>query len=700
LGVGLVSAASSARAQEDEPIRPVIRELEFVGNHALDDNTLRVSIATSRSTAWARSSLVSWMGLGEKRYFDEREFRRDVIRLRLLYSQSGYVDAAVDTVVRRDSGAVYLRFVIDEGEPVRVTEVAVGGLDGIVRVPDVLERLPLQVGDPFSRFLLRASTDSILWALRDRGYPFVEVFRGFEVNRAAHTASVTFDVEPGTLVRVAAVEVEGARAVSPNLVRRLIPIRVGQPLRERDVYATQRELYRTGIYDFADIRLLDSLPEAADDSLATVLVRVREGPLNRVRLGAGYGTLDCFRVLGAWTAHHALGGARTLDISTRLSKVGTGAPFPWGLQGSIICRGLGGEQDSARLALNYNVTASLTEPLLFFRGTTGTLSLFAERRSELQAYVREAIGGELSVTRRTRWDIPVTVSYRLERGSTRAEPATFCVFLNICRDDDIRVFEGPFLQATLGLLVSRNRQNSVLNPSRGSLLSAEVQWASPTIGSDTLARFTRLQGQFAMYHRVGRRGVLAWRAQYGSLLPSSFSFQGQSLRYVPPEERFYGGGPNSVRGFGQNQLGPVVRVIETREEVDDGETRLVPDTIASASGGNDLVFANLELRVPLPGFSGRLFGAVFVDAGQVYVRGEDAFDYDRLRVTPGVGLRFETVIGPIRLDIGYNGYGPTTGPLYERVGNELMLLSENFTPPPPDGFFNRLRLHFSVGQAF
>jgi outer membrane protein assembly complex protein YaeT len=699
VSVILGTAVKTAAAQEDEPRRLMIRDLTFEGNHALDDHRLRISIATSNSSWWARTPLFRWLGLGEKRYLDEREFQRDVLRLELLYSQSGFLEATIDTVVLREPGAVYIRFQIEEGEPVRVTRLTLAGLEGILPGQTVLRDLPLRVGDPFDRFRLQASTDSIVAALRNRGYPFVDVFRGFEVDSAARSATVTFDVEPGARTTVAAVEVENARAVSPSLVRRLIPLRAGRLYRERDLYASQRDLYRTGLYDYADVRLDDSLPAGPEDSLVTVRIRLREGPLNRVRLGWGYGTLDCFRALGAWTAHHALGGARALELSGRVSKLGTGAPFSLGFQENV-CRGLRSETDSTRLELNYNVAASLTEPILFTRGASGTLSLFAERRSEFRAYVRQAVGGEVSVTRRLGEDLPLTLSYRLERGSTRGEPAAFCVFLNICREDDIRVFEGPFLQATLGLLGVRNRQNSLLNPSRGSLASAEIQWAAPEIGSDTLAEFTKVHGQYAMYLPVGRRGVFAWRVQYGTIV-RGLSSAGQSLLYVPPGERFYGGGPNSVRGYGQNELGPVVHVIHTRTDTATGAV-LESDTLTSASGGNDLLFANAELRFPVPGFGGRLEAAAFVDLGQVTVRGQDVFGYDGLRVTPGIGLRLGTAIGPIRLDVGYNGYRPSSGPLYERINQEprLNLVQESFTPADPTTFFGRLRLHISVGQAF
>jgi outer membrane protein insertion porin family/translocation and assembly module TamA len=690
---GWLLASPALHAQDSLPGKLQVMGLTFEGNHAIDDYTLGISIATSNSSAWARSPALSWLGLGEHRYFDEREFRRDVARLQLLYSQSGFLEARIDTVVERDSTSVRIRFLIDEGPPVLITQVSVTGVEGILPEHALLTDLPLAVGDPFNRLRLRASTDTIVSALENRGYPFAQVFRGFEVDRGKHTAQVTFDVDPGPRARVSAVEVVGAERIPASMVRSVIPIRVGAPYRAQDLYAAQRDLYRTGAFDYVDVHLVDSIAEGPADSLVAVQVRVREGSLYRVRLAGGYGTLDCFRTLGGLTAHHFLGGARELDVSARLSKIGTGEPFSWGLQDNV-CRGLGGETDSSRLALNYNVTASLTQPVLLVHGTSATLSFTGERRSELLAYVREAIGGDLALTYRRSWDLPITLSYSLERGSTKAEPASFCVYLNVCRTEDIAVFQEPLVQSALSLVVLRNHQNSLLNPTRGNQASVELKWASPLIGSDSLAQFTRVLAQWAMYLRAGRNGVLAWRVQAGTIVPATLGSAGQSLKYVPPEERFYGGGPNSVRGFGQNELGPQVRVIQM------DSVTMQPDTVTSASGGNDLMFANVEYRLRLPGFAHRLEGALFVDAGQVFVRGNEVLKYQGLRITPGIGLRFDTGIGPIRLDVGYNGYGPEPGPLYRTEGSQLILVESEYAPPAPASFWDRLQLHFSVGQAF
>jgi outer membrane protein assembly factor BamA len=392
-----------------------------------------------------------------------------------------------------------------------------------------------------------------------------------------------------------------------------------------------------------------------------------------------------------------------------VSKVGSGDPFSWGFQ-SNVCVGLGDEQDSTRLDLNYNVTASLREPHFLSRRRSAVLSVFAEKRSEFQAYLREVIGGEISVTQQ--FGIPVTFSYSLQYGRTAADPATFCTFLNVCLADDT-VFSARLLESTVGISAIRDRANSALDPSRGSRISAEVRLASTLIGSDTLAQYTRAQGQVASYHRLGRSGVFAWRVRVGTIFPPRLGFEGQKIRFVPPDERFYGGGPNSVRGFGQNQLGPLVRVLEpdgrdsvTVTDANGGEMRLPGRLRTSPTGGNLLYFANVEIRAPLPAFSGRLSGAMFVDAGQVFERGDELITFSDVRVTPGLGLRFASPLGPVRLDVAYNGYEPELGQLYRLIEatetNErrLDLIDDALRPLKGSGLFNRLQLHFSVGQAF
>src|SRR2546429_2550092 len=139
--------AAAPLAAQQEPQR-VVRGLSFEGNHAIDDYTLSTAIGTSNSSWFARAFPIRLLGLGEKRLFNELEFRRDVVRLLLLYRQSGYMNAVIDTLVRREGRDVYLKFRIYEGDPVRLARVDILGVEFILDAPRLKRDLTLQEGDP------------------------------------------------------------------------------------------------------------------------------------------------------------------------------------------------------------------------------------------------------------------------------------------------------------------------------------------------------------------------------------------------------------------------------------------------------------------------------------------------------------------------------------------------------------------------
>jgi outer membrane protein assembly factor BamA len=697
-------AAGSTNAQDlDAPARLVVRSVQFQGNRALDDLRLSTSIATTQSSWFARFALTRWLGLGQKRYFDEREFRRDVLRLRLLYNQSGFMAAQVDTVVRRTDGVVHVRFQIHEGEPVRVERVTIVGLGEVITERAALAAIPLRVGDPFNRFLLQASADTLSRMLRDRGRPYVDVFRNFSVNDARGMAEVSFEVDPGPRARIGRIEVDGAEQLGESVVRRLIPLREGELFQQADLDQSQRALYRLNAFNYVRVGLLDSAPSGPGDTLVRILVRVAEGDLYGVRASLGYGSVDCLRGLAGWRARNFFGGGRQLDVTGRVSKIGTGRPFAWGLEGHFPCGTVPGalstEDDPERLDLNWELSSTFTQP--YFLGSRNVLNvtLTGEERAEFKAYLRRSVGGEIGVTHLAAASVPITLSWTW--GATTAEPAIFCSFLNVCRVEDTELFSQRRVESRLGLRVLRDRRNSALDPSEGSFFSLEGRFAARAIGSDSLIQFSRGVAEVAVYRRIGRGSVLALRVRGGAIVPPRIGLSGQNVQFVPPEHRFYAGGPTTVRGYGQNQLGPVVRVVDpTRGDsvtLPDSTRAFVPDTITSPTGGNSYIVANAELRVPL---TSRIQGALFVDAGQLIERGNELFPAREIAVTPGLGIRLVSPLGPVRLDVAYNPRDPQVGPLYERQGQDLVLLDGAFQPVAPSGFFRRLQIHFSVGQAF
>jgi outer membrane protein insertion porin family/translocation and assembly module TamA len=694
--VVLAAVPCSAAAQDTAS---VIRGLRFEGNHALDDYTLSVAIGTTNSSWFARKWYVRWLGLGEKRLFDPIEFRRDVLRLTLLYRQSGFMEVQVDTVVRRSPGTVRLTFRITEGPPIVVTGMTVKGLDSVAGNESILRDVPLREGKPFNRFLFQASADTIISRLRNRGYPAAEVFRSFAVDREARRATVALDVAPGPRSLVGPVRVEGARRVDTTFIRQLLSARTGQRFSQQDLFQSQRKLYQTELFRLATVTI-DSASYQPETAVVPIAVLVAEGKAHRLRSSVGYATNDCFRGGAGWTHRNLFGTGRLFDISGRVSKVGVGRPLGFGLERSL-CKSL--EEDTIGSSrANYNVTALVRQPRFFTPDVTGTTSLFAERRSEFGIYRREEVGGGLALIRETARRVPISLGYRLSFGGTEATAGTFCAFFNACTPDDTERLREKRLLGIVSAGISWPRQNNPLDPSRGHFYAFDVSHSSRATGSASLQTFTRVSGDLAWYRPLGSTAVLSWHLRGGLIFSPRVSLDSASANFIPPEERFYAGGPNDVRGYDRNELGPVVYVVNALQDDSTGDSTLAEVDAGrrrprfSPTGGNTLAVAQVELRVPAPVWGQRLRLALFVDGGTLYERGQTRLAPIRFRITPGAGLRLLTPLGPARFDVAYNGYDQPPGALYLQRGGTLTLVRTDFVQRRR----GRLTYHFSFGQPF
>jgi outer membrane protein insertion porin family len=685
----LVSALPLLAQQEGER---VVRQLNFEGNSAMRDEVLAAAIVTTNSSWFARAFFFRSLGLGAKRFFDEEEFRRDVVRLSVLYKRSGYPDAVIDTLVQREPENVYITFRIAEGDPIRVTDLDITGLDSLVpwlRRRSVLD-LPLQVGDPFNRYDMQASADSITQRLRDRGYPSARVFTAFESNQAAKTAKVTLDVDPDGRAEISRIGVVGVERVDTAVVRKLLVARTGRRYSQEELFDSQRNLYESDLFRFATVNI-DSGSYRPGDSLVPLTVQVNESKPRRIRGGFGYATYDCFRGSLGWTSRDFLGAGRILELTSRVSKVGVGDPVDWGLDQNICQTSRDDSVGSAKA--NYYLGASLRRPAFLSPNNAITVSLFTERRSEYKVYLRRESGVSVALTRTTpRRRNPLSLTYTLTYGRTEASALSFCSVFGACTSDVVEPLRRNLVLATLTALATFPRVNSPIDPTRGTIRSLELTHSSKYIGSSRLQQFTRLAGGMSWYRPLSRDVVLSWRIRGGLIFSPTLDVGNVSGAFIPPDQRFYAGGANDVRGFERNELGPVIYVVRA------GFAN-IPDSVrVAATGGNTLLVGNVELRVPSPIFSSRLRLATFVDAGGVWQR-QDDLSGRLIRVTPGVGIRIATPLGPARFDVAYNPNKLQPGTLFE--ADSL----GNLTPVPGGDAYvlareRKYTFHIAVGQAF
>ena len=685
LSVGL-SAPLVVQAQRDacDPAELDVRSLTFSGNRAFTDGQLAGTIALTASDVQRRLAVIGGV-FGVRRCGNPALVAIDRARLVIYYRRRGFPDVQVDTVVRRAARVMDLRFDVREGRVTTIDTLRIAGLERIVERDRLLRNLPTGRGQPFDQYLLEQSRDSLRRRLSDVGYPFAQVLlatdvvRGEGADSLRRTAVVEFTVQPGPLVTIGSVVVkstprEGKQQEIPSdVVKGLVGLRIGQRYQQGDVERATRALYLTDAYQQVRIepRLTDSVSYTADSARVDVVVNIVERFMHSRTLSAGFGTLDCFRTQLQYTDRNLLRRARRLELTGRLSKIGIGRPLDFdGADG--LCGAVANGRDPYSELLNYYVGATLRPPV----GPGGLripeLTLYSEVRGEFRAYRRTTpIGAIASVTLQAAPRVPVTLAYDLSFGRTEAQPALFCSVLSRCAPDDRRVFETTRRLAVIGANFNRDRTDDPINPRRGSFTRLSIRHASPFTLSDSAFQFSSAVLDASRFWGLGLGTTLAVRVQLGAVF-------GSSERLVPPQERLYAGGPTTVRGFRQNELGPVAYVVNPDTSLfvrrllpgDSTFTYELDPTVQPFRivpvGGNTVAVGNVELRIRSPFLPTLLQWTLFSDFGQVWSRrANDASLRNRtLRVTPGIGARIFSPVGVIRLDFGYNDYPQRAGAAY------------------------------------
>jgi outer membrane protein insertion porin family len=288
----------------------------------------------------------------------------------------------------------------------------------------------------------------------------------------------------------------------------------------------------------------------------------------------------------------------------------------------------------------------------------------------------------------------VNLAYSMDLGRTEAQPALFCAVFNLCEAAERVRIERTQQLAVLSLGITRDNSNSLLSPTRGSIIRLEARHSSPAILSNKDLQFNKFVGDASRYINAGGGNVLAVRIRGGSVFGRNVQ---SATAFIPPQERLYAGGPTTLRGFSQNELGSLIYISRppykaflfgvsdtvVRQPLDDSSYRRVVPV-----GGNSLLVANLELRLRSPVLPELLQFTIFTDAGEVWNRGTPQVGGVKLKVTPGIQFTAFSPVGPVRLAVGYNPYQRPKGPIYyeatELADAPLLCVSP----------FNSIRTHF------
>ena len=714
---------------------PEVRRLTFAGATRADVADLEQYIATQATTC-ASVLLVPFCALSHsptiqyRHYLDETEFQRDVLRIRLYYWLRGYRDATVDTsVVKTGPRTVNVTFTIHENEPTVIRSLAITADSNIVsgrargRIFGMLhEKDPLDLVRIDS---MRASLQRIAW---NAGHGDAVVDTSIVVDDSARIADVAVRLVPNHVTTIGTISVTGTQRVRQEVVLRALAFRPGDLYRQTTLLESQRNLYESSLFKFAQIQVPKQL-----DSVKSVNIDVSEAPLHEVRAGPGIDNVDFAQVTAQYTAYNLLGGARRLDVSATVGNLLASSLSGRGIFRDVAAYVPDSQSVSPFLQPTFNASIDLKQPSFLRRASnTASIGVFTHRSINPGVFIDKGYGGQVTFTNEVAIRAPVSINYRYEINRVEASDVYFCVNYGVCDPSTINTLRTHQALSPLVLTGYVDRSNIPLGPTRGYTARLDFETASQFTGSDY--RYNRAFLDAAVYSgRRRTRHVFSAHVRAGWVA----ALQGGDVSgVIHPRKRFYAGGANSVRGYAENQLGPRIltidastlvanatsigggtcgRTLQTILFCDPNSAKLSrADFIAQPLGGTTLFEGSVEYRFPFPGngtWADQFSGAVFLDGATVGHAdiGNVPLISSRVNgtaaVTPGFGVRYSSPIGPVRMDLGLNPNRAEDLAVVTAVPDGAgqtrivpLPRAHNFTQA--SSFLGRFVFHISIGEAY
>ncbi len=731
---GLSLAPNLAVAQQAaRESASLIVDVAFTGIESVERDELEQGLVTRatrcRTLIYTPICLVSRSPVFAKReYLDRQELQKDLLRIRLYYWRRGFRDTRVTARQELKDGGLKITFAVVENEPTRVDSVEVVQTGEVLPENEVKSSLHLKRGEPLNVIALDSTVMLLRDALWERGYSDAEVRADTSrVSDGANHGPVSIHVEPGHIAVVDTVVLRGNSAISRRTVQRLMHLKRGDVYRRSAVLNSQRDLYLSGLFSEVDLRA-----EPVRDSGKVLHVDVVEAPLRRADLASGITSADFVQLDAQFVNYHFLGSARKLTIRSTVSnllakQLNAATPFYDVTQGAV------GPDRDPFLQPTWSLSASLVQPWAFGPDNQLGISIYTHRRSVPGIVTDRGAGASTALTRQLGSSANATLGYTWEASSIEASDVYFCVSIGLCVQSAIDVVARRNALAPLSFVAQRDGSDDPLKPTTGSRVRFDVEYASQGTGS----RFDYTRGAFSasVYRKVLHRSVIAGRVRFGAVRAlagtnAALGLPAGSDPVIHPRKLFFSGGSQSVRGYGENQLGPRILTIDparltdttlavpcTQLQLADGSCDPNREGLRSADfqprplGGTALAEASVELRFPISRSIG-IEGAVFVDGAVVGTKRFSDLLGATAAVTPGFGVRFDTPAGPVRLDLGIRPRVVERLPVVTQVTNadgSLTLVdlktARRFNQAEAQGgflgqLFSRLTLHLAIGPAF
>ena len=619
--------------------RAKIRQVNIVGNHSFDEEDIRegFTLDTANWLSWIRQ---------DDRYAKEA-LSGDLETLRSFYMDRGYADFRVESTqvaISPNKKDIYVTINIHEGEQYTISEVK---LVGKMVVPEQQLRglILAQPGSIFNLRLLTQSSELMSFRLGEEGYANAEIEPVPELDHETKEASVSFFVDAGSRVYVRRINFTGIDEVDDEVLRREIRQAEGAYLSNRLVDRSKIRLQRLPFVENVEV---ENVPVAGSPDLVDVNFAIEYRMPGQFSGGVGYSESQKIILNGSIVHTNFLGSGNRVALNL----------------------------NSGRYSKLYSL--SHTDPYVTMNGVRRTVSInhrdITQFTSGSSDFSTTSSGASLE------YGYPISEYQSLSLGISYQHAELLSSNSSTQQAQDWVLNNGnPFTEQVGGGLTffgtefdtfellagwSYDSRNRAIFADRGTRQQLYLSMAAP--GSDV--DYWTARYNFTKYFPIYGQWTLRLNTElaYGEALEDTTA--------LPPYKQFYGGGPESIRGYKESYMGP-------------------KDSFGNPYGGNVLVANQVELIIPIPEkFRSQARASLFYDIGNIFNTGEVQFtdklgspveykpDFDELRTSVGVAVQWLAPLGFFRFSYAY--------PLNEYKGNDRFYGDEIE------------RFQFSIGQAF
>jgi outer membrane protein insertion porin family len=566
--------------------------------------------------------------------YSEQLVRASAKNLTALYQSEGFSSVQVTPSVSRKEGNVTVAFHVTEGPRDIVSSLKIEGADTFPESKFAPDGLKLAVGKPYSQKLVTTDRASIIAHYFQAGYLTASFRQTATVvsKEDPHHINVVYRIYEGPQVYTHDVVTLGRAQTQQRLIDRDVAMIIpGHPLTETALLTAGSQLYNhTGVFDWAEV---DPRRQITTQTSEDVLVKVHEAKRNTMTYGFGFEVVNRGGSIPSGTV--ALPNLPPVGLPSNFTT--SEATF-YGPRGSFQytrnnVRGKGESLSATAFAgrLDQRVAGYYIDPNFRWSSWGSTISILAERDEENPVYSSQVENGSL----------------QLQRFLDKKKADVFFIRYSFSQTDLTRILIPELVLpqdqhvrlSTIAANLTHDTRDNPLDAHKGTYQTIELDFNSSKLGSSV--NFAKLTGQWAYYHSTFHNIVWANKITIGLAQPFASSV-------VPLSQAFFSGGGNTLRGFPLLSAGPQrqVQVCSTGSSTD-------CSYIQVPAGGNEQLILNTEARIPLPIKQG-LGLVVFYDGGNVFPK-VGFHDFTSLYTNNvGLGLRYATPIGPVRIDLGHN----------------------------------------------